>query len=421
MTYRKRGEEVWADTWGTVVSDAEEGINVERLRNDRVARCREQLEVRGLGAVLVFSDPNVNYITGKSEPYSAGSGMLCALLIKDAPKPILFERGDKAIQLRMRMPWVEVEPYYRCVGAIRLIIGDAATDAQMKKFVSVLKGVLKKHDALGVTIGMDISEPYLEAALKAESIKVVPGGMKALLDAREIKTPMEVECIRIAHAISEAIFANIKQAVRPGIDEKEIRGIMADTCFKLGGYFVVPGCMSGPATAPLFKQVVPSRMLRPLDILVIDTFGVHFMGYTTCCYRTFSVGEPRKETKEAYKRVYKWLYDSIEACYPGKTTKDVAEKWPAASRWGRIDEEGAFGNNYGHGVGLTQYEAPVIYRGVSLEYPYPIKAGQVFALETWDADGLGQGVRLEEVIHVHEDGPEVMTRWPAEEIIVCPL
>jgi Xaa-Pro aminopeptidase len=61
----------------------------------------------------------------------------------------------------------------------------------------------------------------------------------------------------------------------------------------------------------------------------------------------------------------------------------------------------------------------MISRIWSLEHPYPLESGMVIAIETQDGDGLGQGVRLEEMILVTDTGSEILSRWPAEEITVC--
>jgi Xaa-Pro aminopeptidase len=55
-----------------------------------------------------------------------------------------------------------------------------------------------------------------------------------------------------------------------------------------------------------------------------------------------------------------------------------------------------------------------------LEHPYPIKEGQVFAIETETGIGDGQGVRIEEMVVVTKTGYEVLTKAPLE-IITVPL
>jgi Xaa-Pro aminopeptidase len=52
--------------------------------------------------------------------------------------------------------------------------------------------------------------------------------------------------------------------------------------------------------------------------------------------------------------------------------------------------------------------------------PVPLQAGMALALETYAGHKGGKdGVRLEEDIIVTEDGCEVLTRWPIDELMEC--
>ena len=73
----------------------------------------------------------------------------------------------------------------------------------------------------------------------------------------------------------------------------------------------------------------------------------------------------------------------------------------------------------GHGVGITHWGKPVISRLFSLEHPEEIKEGMVFALETYAGSG-NDGVRLEEMLVVTEDGCRLLTKFPSENLISCP-
>ena len=74
----------------------------------------------------------------------------------------------------------------------------------------------------------------------------------------------------------------------------------------------------------------------------------------------------------------------------------------------------------GHGIGLAIWEKPMISRLVSLEHPHEIKPGMVFALETfWPTKDGWSAARIEEEIVVTETGHEVITRFPAEELLVA--
>src|SRR5438552_18520349 len=61
----------------------------------------------------------------------------------------------------------------------------------------------------------------------------------------------------------------------------------------------------------------------------------------------------------------------------------ISLKWPSAREaWGYAEEDQAAANLWGHGLGLAQYDQPVISRIWSLDHPLEIRPGMVFALET---------------------------------------
>lgn len=94
--------------------------------------------------------------------------------------------------------------------------------------------------------------------------------------------------------------------------------------------------------------------------------------------------------------------------------------WPTAQEFGFADEEAAFALQYGHGVGLSIWEKPIFSRLVSLDHPEVLQEGMVFALETYwpSKDGWG-AARIEEEVVVTADGCEVITKFPAEELLVA--
>jgi len=105
---------------------------------------------------------------------------------------------------------------------------------------------------------------------------------------------------------------------------------------------------------------------------------------------------------------------------PGATTADIVSVWPRAEEFGFADEEAAFALQYGHGVGLAIWEKPIFSRLVSLDHPEVLEEGMVFALETyWPASDGWSAARIEEELVVTADGCEVITKFPAEELLVA--
>ncbi len=91
-------------------------------------------------------------------------------------------------------------------------------------------------------------------------------------------------------------------------------------------------------------------------------------------------------------------------CGPASTTDKIAEVWPTAEEIGMQDERAAFGLQFGHGLGVGLYEAPMISRLHSFDDPVELEVGMVFALETYCAASDGRSAaRIEEEVDRHAD------------------
>jgi Xaa-Pro aminopeptidase len=164
--------------------------------------------------------------------------------------------------------------------------------------------------------------------------------------------------------------------------------------------------------------VYSDRIIRPGDPAFFDILH-SYMGYRTCYYRTFAVGSASVAQRDAYTRCREYMDTAIALVKPGATTADIVKVWPKAEEFGFANEEAAFALQYGHGVGLSIWEKPIFSRLVSLEHPEILEEGMVFALETyWPAADGWSAARIEEELVVTADGCEVITKFPAEELLV---
>src|SRR6476646_10175022 len=162
------------------------------------------------------------------------------------------------------------------------------------------------------------------------------------------------------------------------------------------------------------------RIIQPGDIVFMDLAALTWNGYKSCYYRTYCVGkEPTKEQKDTYATALEWLYDSIGAVKAGTTTREIAKKWPSAKEaWGYKEEDQAAANLWGHGLGLAQYDPPVISRIWSLDHPIDIQEGMTFALETQHGKRFRYGVRIEEMLIVKKNEIEIISNFPVKQITV---
>src|SRR4029077_9886014 len=133
----------------------------------------------------------------------------------------------------------------------------------------------------------------------------------------------------------------------------------------------------------------------------------------------FSVGSATSSQRDAYTKAREWMDASIAMIKPGVGTDQVAAVWPRATDFGFDNEIAAFGLQFGHGLGLGLHERPIISRLNSMKEPIELQAGMLFALETYcpASDGFS-AARIEEEVVVTDDGPRILTLFPAEDLVV---
>ncbi len=399
-------------TYGTMQVDWEQRADLERLRRERLARAKEGLEASDLGALLCFDMANIRYLTATHIGTWAMDKLIRFCLLPRGDEPILWDFGSAARHHKLYSPWLGEERSRAGISTLRGSVKGRAEDVAAK-----IRVELEERGLLGEPLGVDVIElPVLEALGRA-GIQVVDG--QALMqDVRMVKTEDEITLLATACAMVDAAYEELFRAMKPGMRENECVALVNRVLFELGSEHVEGvNAISGERCSP-HPHVFTDRMLRPGDPAYFDILHA-YNGYRTCYYRTFAVGSASQAQVDAYRRCRDLLDQAIAMIRPGVTTDQVVSLWPEAHEFGFADEEAAFALQYGHGVGLSIWEKPIFSRLVSFDYPETIQAGMVFALETfWPASDGWSAARIEEQLVVTADGCEVITRFPAEELLV---
>jgi Xaa-Pro aminopeptidase len=358
---------------------------------------------------------NVRYITATHIGTWAQDKVARFTLLPQNDEPLLWDFGSAARHHQLNCPWLGE----RSRAGIGLLRG--AMTPEMGRAEDVARKIrveLEKRGLLGEPLGIDVVEPPILFALQREGVQVVDG-QPVLSNAREIKTQDEISLLTHSAMMVDAAYHELYMAMRPGMRENQAVGLVNKILYDAGSEYVEGvNAISGERCSP-HPHVFSDRVMRPGDPAYYDILH-SYMGYRTCYYRTFSVGYAPHAMVDAYKRCRDYLDASIQLIRPGRTTAEVASVWPKAQEFGFPNEEAAFGLQYGHGVGVAIWEKPVISRLVSLDHPHEIKPGMVFALETfWPCSDGWRAARIEEEIVVTQTGHEVITRFPAEELLVA--
>ena len=401
---------------GSMGVDYEARVDFHRLREYRLGRAMKSLEASECGAFLLFDFYNIRYTTQTWIGGALGDKMSRYALLMPDGKPHLWDFGSASKHHKLFAPWLHEGHSHAGMlglrGAIHPEVG------LMKEAVSVIKGMLTDAGVVNDPIGVDIVEPAFLFEMQAQGLKVVDI-QQHMLDARAIKSVDEIMLLSQAAAMVDGVYQDIVDVLKPGIRENEIVALAAKRLYEMGSDQVEAiNAVSGERCNP-HPHNFSDKIIRPGDQAFFDI--IHsFNGYRTCYYRTFSVGSSTPPQHDAYRRAREWMDLAIAKVRPGVGTDEVAGLWPKAQEFGFASEMDAFGLQFGHGLGLGLHERPIISRLNSMTHPVEIQAGMVFALETYcpASDGVS-AARIEEEVVITDNGAQVLTRFPAQELFIA--
>jgi Xaa-Pro aminopeptidase len=378
--------------------------------------------------LLTFDFHNSRYMTGTHIGTWGMDKLIRFALLPRGGKPIVWDFGSAARHHQLYNPWlsgVQVGPdgteipYEGARAGISTLRGAIPPGADRAGTVATkIMEVLHQFGLQNEPVGVDIVEMPVLAAFAKEGITLVDG-QQVFLEARRLKTTDEISLLTHAASMVDAAYEELYSFLRPGVRENECVGLVNKTLYDLGSEHVEGvNAISGERCSP-HPHVYSDRLIRPGDPAFFDILH-SYNGYRTCYYRTFAVGSASVVQRDAYTKCRELIDTAISLVKPGATTADIVAVWPTAQEFGFPNEEAAFGLQYGHGIGLSIWERPIFSRMISFDHPETLEEGMVFALETyWPAKDGWSAARIEEEVVVTATGCEVITKFPAEELLVA--
>jgi Xaa-Pro aminopeptidase len=367
--------------------DYEQRVDFARLRDYRIGRAKESLEASECGAFLLFDFYNIRYTTQTWIGGALGDKMIRYALLARGKDPVLWDFGSAVKHHKQYSRWVPTENYRA--------------------------GFLGFRGAVGV----DIVEPAFLFEMQRQGLTVVDC-QQLMLDARVIKSPDEIILLNQAAAMVDGVYQDIVEMLKPGVRENQIVAHANKRLYEMGSDQVeAVNAISGERCNP-HPHNFTDRLIRPGDQAFFDI--IHsFNGYRTCYYRTFAVGSSTPAQRDAYTKAREWMDRGLAGIKAGVGTDEIAALLPKAEEFGFGSEMEAFGLQFAHGLGLGLHERPIISRLNSMKEPVELQVGMVFALETYCPAGDGfSAARIEEEVVVTEDGPRILTLFPAQDLVV---
>jgi Xaa-Pro aminopeptidase len=399
-------------TYSATATDWQARVDFDRLRRDRLSRARMMMEKHDLGALVCFVGENVRYITSVYQGNWKNNIYIRYCVLPRGGDPVLFETAGSDLECaKIDAPWLE--------GNIRPAItwkwSETAESMMADRMAQSVLEVLKENHVEKEKIGIDVYDPSAYAAFQKLNLNMV-SAWPVMSGARVIKTPDEIECLKISSAIGDTSFWKIQNEwLKPGVTESYITAKVNEYLYEHGFDFVYDIIVaSGGNTSP-YRRWHTDKVIRQGDLVIIDQNAVGPGGYFVDFVRCFKVGGVKWTAKEKdlYKECHSSMYAAIEMMKAGNTTADVAAKLP---KYADDEYKTVTLQQFAHSIGLSLYEGMWISRAYSLEYPVELVEGLYFAAETFAGHpGLEQTVRLEENLLVTKDGPIVFTKYPFDE------
>jgi Xaa-Pro dipeptidase len=359
-------------------------------RRARIVKAQELMASKHIDAILLAGGTSLLYFTGVRW---YNSERLFAVAIPARGKAFCvcpsFENDRAHEQLNSGplenaevLAWHEDESPYRLVAAGLKSRGIAAGTLGIEERVPFV-----------------FSEGVAEAAPALKMVSATP----VTAGCRMIKSAHELQLMGLANRATLAVYEAVYRALSPGMTQDDVEKLIA-TAYARVGFRGEASVQTGEYSALPHGSATP-QVIHDGTVVMIDD-GCTVEGYQSDITRTFVLGKATDKMKRLFDIVHRAQSAALAAAKPGVPCQEV----DAAAR--KVIDEAGFGPDYnhfthrvGHGIGMDGHEWPYLVRGNTL----PLAPNMTFS----DEPGIylrGEfGVRLEDDMHITENGAELFT------------
>jgi Xaa-Pro dipeptidase len=244
---------------------------------------------------------------------------------------------------------------------------------------------------------------FADGIVKAASQVTITRATPVTAGCRMIKSGHEIGLMRLASQVTLAAYEAAYRAVKEGMTQPEVEELVEKAHTQLG-FTGGADAQVGEFSAFPHGSVTP-QVVHEGTIVLMDG-GCTVEGYQSDITRTFVLGKASDKMKSVFDIVHRAQSAALAAAKPGAECGSV----DAAAR--KVVTDAGYGPDYkyfthrlGHGLGMDGHEWPYLVRG----NPTKLKAN----ITTSNEPGIyirGEfGIRLEDDMHIGENGAELFT------------
>ena len=387
----------------------EDEIDFDKLRSYRLDRVRNELKKNNIEACILFDPVNVRYAldTVNMSVYNMHNLTRYCFIPVDGPT-ILYEYFNCEILSKGLDLIDEIRP---AITWDYFSNGDQS-ELQLKKWVNEVNDLSNSYFK-SKKIAIDVINGPAVNELNKKGIKVLEA-KKILEQARVIKSSEEIKCMRAALDVADIGIIKMRDYLKSGITEDELWSILHKTNIENGGEWIECRSLSSGSRTNPWMQESSNKIIQDGEIVSFDTDMVGPYGYCADISRAFVCGNKFNENqKKLYQTAVEQIDHNSRLIKAGLTFKEFTEK-----AW--ILPEKYYGNRYSvmlHGIGLCDEWPAIRYPTDGGERGGTFQKNMTITLESYiGVVGGNEGVKLEQQYLVGENGLELMSHHPLEQI-----
>jgi Xaa-Pro aminopeptidase len=374
------------------------------------------MERRGLAALIATTPENQTYLSGYGYPVMRRSnytGQSYVAIARDPQVPPFMVIGAMGLSLLGQQgSWItDVRTFGPSGMEMREDKELPAEMVEVQRYLREAKSnggpvenlvtALRERGLDRARLGMDemgVGPAVLEQVRAALPAAELIAAYDTFREIRAVKTPEEVERLRLVAQLTVEAIKKTMSAIREGVTERELCNEYFAAFAAHGGEPRIGAIGCGPRSA--LPSTVPwDYALRAGDLIRFDVGGL-FDFYYGGVSRTAVLGEPRPEYRRHFEAVYAAHLTALEMVKPGVRAADLFSAGVEAGRRHGIPHFKR--RHLGHGIGIEAYDLP----NITPDSQAMLEAGMVINIEPpYYELGLG-GFTIEDTLVVTETGFE---------------